>query len=721
MADNQAAPPPPDAEANAEATTTTTTAVEDSQPDIAIAPSAETHSFETVSSSESLAAVTTTTAPGAPPPNVYHATDENAPTFPCIEQPLRVTLHCNGYYLWGLRKGRVIARKRRSEKDEFRLEYPSAEDRSIVKIHNYKFGGTLTVFTDPKDGLKKLVCVKKDKGTTVAATASSGMDDSSSKRRASLETKEETEALAAAASGEGGTESAAATSTGSERFTDEYVAEEEDKPALESTDTIMEEDQKWCFIRGTGHNQVILKSLSTGENLAVDAKGQIVFCTDDMNNSNKDVTSSSASMSMTWDVECSTGELCFIANPSLNRRLRCDMAGLITLTDSWKGWEVFRFMEASHGYVKISSWMHSQWLLCSRADGRVTTCLMAESFLDDDDPDACSKWAIEKAPEDGSTSATRHGGVIIRSKTFGSLLCVEDGQLKMIQEGDDITVNSIREAENSLRQQELDKANANATEGGNKWSNWRKSVTSMNTSMRNSVTTMQKRLSQSNISGSSALADVPVKETTVWQLEAAHSQTYYFGANLIEGEKPKTIGPFPYVTPNLRQTDKIQLVREPDETTKLYIAEKQQYIACSGSGEIVFLEDATDKRTEWIMDKPSLQDGGSVFRSKLRNLYLSYQDLGEAAAAAAAAAEGGKKGSHFNFFLGRQVGRDAETSWCGGDGSERSVAFRAMYATSGELGENGDLCHRDRYRSGHYDCHAICLGGCGCSHGRFRS
>eukprot|EP00537_Pseudo-nitzschia_pungens_P004380 CAMPEP_0172363482 /NCGR_PEP_ID=MMETSP1060-20121228/6836_1 /TAXON_ID=37318 /ORGANISM="Pseudo-nitzschia pungens, Strain cf. cingulata" /LENGTH=119 /DNA_ID=CAMNT_0013086233 /DNA_START=302 /DNA_END=658 /DNA_ORIENTATION=+ len=51
-----------------------------------------------------------------------HSPKPEAFRFPCIEQPTRVTLHCNGYYLWGCRNGKLIARKKRSENDEWRIE-----------------------------------------------------------------------------------------------------------------------------------------------------------------------------------------------------------------------------------------------------------------------------------------------------------------------------------------------------------------------------------------------------------------------------------------------------------------------------------------------------------------------------------------------------------------------------------------------------------------------
>ena len=120
---------------------------------------------------------------------------------------------------------------------------------------------------------------------------------------------------------------------------------------------------------------------------------------------------------------------------------------------------------------------------------------------------------------------------------------------------------------------------------------------------------------------------VSQKETLVWQVEAAHLQTYYFAASVEDNEKPKSVGPFPYVTTNLRQSDKIQLKRDRLASgTRLFETEKSQYIACSAEGIIEFVDDADNNPdTEWILDKPQYQGGGNVFRSKPHSLYLSYE------------------------------------------------------------------------------------------------
>ncbi|CAB9509045.1 expressed unknown protein [Seminavis robusta] len=510
-------------------------------------------------------------------------TDTKNTVFPCIEQPLRVTLHCNGYYLWGLKNGRVIARKKRSSKDEFRLKYKN--DGALVEIVNHKFRGTLSVMVGEDDNSRKVVCVKDED------------EEEEKKKESNDESKNDNNAT---------TNGTSAT----EADPDEEEEDFQDEPAISNSE-ISEIDRQWCFVKGThGRNEVLLKSLRTGENLGVDTNGNIVFAASD--NPDDDPTKT-----ITWDIECVTGELCFISNPTLDTRIRCDMAGLMSLTDSWKGWEVFRLMEASHGYVKISSWMHSQWLLCSNADGTVSTCSHAESFLENNSK-GCPKWAIEKAPDNGGDGPK---GVIIRNKTHGRLLSVHEGFLKTYDPAESIPEMFGNSATSSAVQQPTTEDSGN---GAKKW--WNSSVKTMNNNMRNSVKSMQKRFSSASVKTESGeQIFLPQKDTTVWQLEAAHSQTYYL-LSAVEGEPPRSIGQFPEVTANLRQTDKIQLVREETGITKLFLTEKKQFISCNADGNIDLVNSAEDLSVEWIMEKPSYQEGGSVFRSKHHNLYLSYED-----------------------------------------------------------------------------------------------
>lgn len=555
--------------------------------------------------------------------------------FPCIEQPLRVTLHCNGYYLWGLRKGRVIVRKRRSEKDEFRLSYG---DAGVVTIQNHKFGGHLSVVQDAK-GVQKTRCVKDVEEETEAQDEEEKAEEVNNDE----EMVDTTTRTGLPKSDEDDNE-------------DENDSEDEDdNEEMSIAASISLEDRQWCFIKGADENDgVMLKSLKTGENLGLDASGNLVFASDFTH----------GTIAILWRIECVTGELCFLSNPLLNQRIRCDLAGLATLSQNWKGWEVFRFMEANHGYVKIASWMHSQWLLCSTVEGTVTTCSHADSLLEENSKGICSKWAIEKS--------TSGNGVIIRSKTHGRLLSVKEGSLKTYHHNDDDENLPITNAGNQQAISEHGDASGSKAGGettastqtqvppfsqgdhaaaaampskSNWWSNRRERMQHDMKGMQETFSSSRsntndgdvrkksiesndqwwnksvKRMQGSFNSGETIV--VPERETIIWQLEAAHLQTYYF-TNVVEGEKSKSIGPFPEVTSNLRKTDKFQLVRH-GTITKLCNFDKQQYVACSSDGTISYVDDGQDENTEWTMDNASHQESGSVFKSKLHTLYLSYR------------------------------------------------------------------------------------------------
>jgi hypothetical protein len=106
-----------------------------------------------------------------------------------------------------------------------------------------------------------------------------------------------------------------------------------------------------------------------------------------------------------WDVEFLTGELCFISNLKTNLQIRCDIAGRLSLTQVAKGWEVWRFIEAGDGKVRISSWMHPNQYLASTNEGDVLTCTMT-----DHQQQQCNKdllWYVQKD--------TSSNGVVIKS------------------------------------------------------------------------------------------------------------------------------------------------------------------------------------------------------------------------------------------------------------------------------------------------------------------
>lgn len=109
-----------------------------------------------------------------------------------------------------------------------------------------------------------------------------------------------------------------------------------------------------------------------------------------------------------WDIELLSGELCFISSPVLNKRLSCHpWGGKLSLCSNWKGWEVWRFIEAGDGHVRISNWTHTNKFLCSDNNGNVWTT--------DNHRGDWELWDVERAP-DGSD------GVVIKSVSHDRFL-----------------------------------------------------------------------------------------------------------------------------------------------------------------------------------------------------------------------------------------------------------------------------------------------------------
>jgi hypothetical protein len=548
--------------------------------------------------------------------------------FPCVEQPTRVTLHCNGYYLWCKRNGKLICRKKRNEKDEFLLEYDS---EGTLSIQHYKFKGTMTVTRKPlEDGSIKtsIKCLtEKDKDKDIDKDKD---EEEKKQKEDSIPYNEETERVYDEEEDkdkdkdeEEKKQKEDITTTNEDKDDDEEDDEQDDDEEVGSDTIIYEDDKKWCFIKGAADsvnaNAILLKSLSTGLNLGINDEGKIMFADDEVSPTN-----------IYWTVECVTGELCFLSNPKLKTQVRCDMAGLLTLDSNMKGWEVFRFMEAGHGYVKISSWMHSQWLLCSTQDGTVSTCTHAQSFKDFRPEDEitspakkyrCSKWAIEK------NSSPEGEGVILRSKTHGRLLSIrENGELRTYHPDDDKPKEATDEDDEDDSGSAIDQSDANASASPT-WKSFRNSMRSSYDGARKSM--------QSKKEGPL----VPEAETTVWQLEAAHSQNYFLlSLNMSDPKaKAKSIGPGVQVTPNLRKNTKIQLVRDANDITNTKLCVEgtdsssklpiKQYVACQADGSICLLNDDTYIGVEWIMDKSQTQQGCTIFKSKAHGRYLSFRQV----------------------------------------------------------------------------------------------
>ena len=124
-------------------------------------------------------------------------------------------------------------------------------------------------------------------------------------------------------------------------------------------------------------------------------------------------------MHSSWKIQVLTGELCFLSNPSVDKRLRCDIFGKLNMDSNWKGWEVFRFIEDGDGRLVITSWTHSSKVLSCDAKGDVIT-------KEHNKRDDCDKWTVQRAKD--------NTGVLLESVTFpGRFLCLDDDSLCIVE------------------------------------------------------------------------------------------------------------------------------------------------------------------------------------------------------------------------------------------------------------------------------------------------
>lgn len=592
--------------------------------------------------------------------------EENEIPFPCIENPFRVSLFCNGRYLWCLnRRGKLGARRRRAmDKDEFQL----IETGDHVMLVNHQFGSVLSVI----EGKQRLVrCVVLDQQGTSDSQANN--IELCSKESTSYDGTEEDHEDDNFSAIDFPTASQTELENGSddqidadEGNIDDNENEGDDDDDDDETDhgdsTISVESQKWELIKHVG-GYIRMKNIETGDCLGIDDRGKPALFAKDDDDSN--VNSQSL-----WRIEPATGELCFLSNVTYDTRIRCDMRGGLSTSSNWKGWEVFRFVEAGSGFVRIVSWVHSQWMLRCNATGELQTGTQSVRHSEEEWD---FLWAVERA--------TNGNGVVIRSSRYGRFLCIQKadsrntltlGTYHLLDERPDdmyneqlfnIGISDMEKDEQvypknnitpptdtihqssqaDLLQQALEKKHHTK---GNRRGWFRRRVnddkSGKGAPARAEVDDLHKK--------TSLLPSQDVSETIVWRLEAAHLQHYFLSsinstrAASAESDEQyarttKSVGPFPKVTSNLRSTDKFHLIRkaiigvEQAETSstssgttimvQLYHLREKQYVACSCDGKITLTKNKDDESTEWILVHSDAL-GGSSFQSRHFGYFLSY-------------------------------------------------------------------------------------------------
>ena len=339
---------------------------------------------------------------------------------PCIEQPSRCFINSSlqpHRRLTSTKKGGVSLTKNRGEKDQFFLlpvppdDVSSATDdeshvegtgettsqqlqpqqRVLFHIKSYKFGRYLTTSADGT--ITTTEFATKENPDAKPDESAQWLLMRSPHGGHFLVSKQNEKNLAVAAVPSASAEAAAAPTapaSAKDRFSSSFSA-----------------------LR-TSMMSASAKSMSTSS-LLPSSSNATQICLQDQNDKAE-----------SWNVELVTGELCFMSAPSIQKQLRCDMMGRLTLTSTAKGWEVFRFIECGGGKLRICSWMHSQhFLCCNPEDGSVMTC-SASRIVDEGPEIGMDEWYVEKAPGQYASE-----GVVIRSassKRLGDFLChTEEG------------------------------------------------------------------------------------------------------------------------------------------------------------------------------------------------------------------------------------------------------------------------------------------------------
>ena len=169
------------------------------------------------------------------------------------------------------------------------------------------------------------------------------------------------------------------------------------------------EESLWMIKEScNGSNSFSFCGVRSGRYLTCSDNGDLTaLISEDDENSNRKNSSNQTNVT-TWNVEYLTGELCFISSPSCkNRKLSCHpLDGKLKMSHNWQGWEVWRFIEAGDGHVRIMSW-HDNHILCSDQDGKVWTTNNLQGDWE--------KWEVDLGP-DGAN------GVCIKSVSHGRYL-----------------------------------------------------------------------------------------------------------------------------------------------------------------------------------------------------------------------------------------------------------------------------------------------------------
>ena len=145
----------------------------------------------------------------------------------------------------------------------------------------------------------------------------------------------------------------------------------------------------------------IVSPTNVGDNLILPEQLQIVL----MDTTTRDLDGGEEAL---WELEYTSGELCFMSNPVYHSQIRCNPFGKLSMSLNFECQEVFRFIEVGNGHVVIATWSHGQtFYLSSDPDGSVFTTTNRLGQWE--------RWYFEK---------TENGVFIISVAHKGRYLCI---------------------------------------------------------------------------------------------------------------------------------------------------------------------------------------------------------------------------------------------------------------------------------------------------------
>jgi len=351
--------------------------------------------------------------------------------------------------------------------------------------------------------------------------------------------------------------------------------------------------QKWRIIQGGEKGYYLISSLVHSMYLVCNKNG-IISCVDErkylydemsnaITNNTKEESSSNKGL---WMMEYQSGELCFLSSSKYDLRLSCNPFGNLSMSNNWRGWEVFRLVQCNNNNtdsneIMITSWTHHTRVLCSNADGEVYTAdkKKLESSWKHKMNNKLNCWKIELPPvndccndndDDGDND---HEGVVIKSVVHNRYLKWDGKKLQ--------TVPSFNNKNNK------------------------------NSSIDGGIFT--------------------------WQLESAHNQTYFvsIGSGLdrqLSCSKSDDTKNKISLTKNRKEREewRLDLVggdNDDNSATVLYSKVHEKYLGSNPEGEVYLTSNIGDwelwKLKQALSPKNTNTDGSSLIVSVVHNRSLS--------------------------------------------------------------------------------------------------